>query len=195
MANVGLGFSSRAAYTHIERYTPAMNGVRWKGVGLAVAGVAALVAIGMWLIPPGRWAILAAGIVAACATAAIAIWRSGRDGGFTEPGAIEQIDHQRCTELIRGTSMHLREMRYRYSVRSDRTDAGGRKPFTAEVNTINLGFLPVILTDNETDFQGYGYLAFVYDGRRWRGPGLPCPDGREAAMTHARRNVKPANGK
>lgn len=171
-----------------------MTGMRWNLVGIAVATLALLTVFGMWLIPEGRGVILASGIVAACAAVAVAIWRGGRIEGFTESDAIEQIGRERCNELIRGTSMHLREMRYRYSVRSDRTDAGGRKPFTAQVNTIPLGFLPVILTDNETDFQGYGYLAFVYDGRRWRGPGLPCPDGRDTAVAHAKRNIKPASG-
>lgn len=169
-----------------------MNGVRWKGMGWALAGIALLTAGGMWMVPAGRWAVLAAGVVAACAIVAVTLRHSAPSRGLSESDEIEQLDTGRCSELVRGTSMHLREMRYRYSVRSDRTDAGNRKAFTAEIHTIRLGFVPVILTDNQTDFQGYGYLAFVYDGRRWRGPGLPCPDGRDEAMAHAKRNVSPA---
>ena len=39
-------------------------------------------------------------------------------------------------------------------------------------------FVPAVITDNDDDRQGYGYVAFVYDQHRWRGPGLPCPAGR-----------------
>ena len=110
------------------------------------------------------------------------------EGGLIEPERFEQLDPQRCQELIRGTSMHLRDLRYRYSVRQDR---GSRTPFTAEVNTVILGFAPVIIMDNHTDRQGMGYVAFPYDGRRWRGPGLPCGGSQEEAIAHASRCVAP----
>jgi hypothetical protein len=160
-------------------------------IGPAIAIVALATAAGMWLVPAGRWVILAAGIVAGCTIVAAVLWNGTRHGSLTEANDIAELTPARWNELIRGTSLHLRDMRYRYSVRSDRTDSGSRKAFTSEINSIRLGFLPVILTDNETDYQGYGYLAFVFDGRRWRGPGLPCPDGREQAMAHAKRNVSP----
>ena len=108
-----------------------------------------------------------------------------------EPEEFETLDASRIAELIRGTSLQLRDMRYRYSVRPDRHAAHDRQPFTKIVNTIRLGFMPVIITDNGTDRQGYGYVAFVYDGHRWRGPGLPCPNGREDAIAHAARCVSP----
>jgi hypothetical protein len=168
-----------------------MSGMRWKSHGLAILAIAAATGSGMWLVPAGRWVVLAAGTVLACAILALGIIRPAREWQPQESDLVEQLDPDRHNELIRGTSLHLREMRYRYSVRSDRTDSSSRRPFTTEVNTIRLGFLPVILTDNDTDYQGYGYLAFVYDGRRWRGPGLPCPNGRDAATAHAKRHVAP----
>lgn len=111
-----------------------------------------------------------------------------RERGRTEPQRIEDLDDTRRRELIRGTSMHLRNMKYRYSVRYDRSN---RQPFTTEVNTVILGFLPVIILDNRTDRQGYGFVAFPHDGGRWRGPGLPCGGDREEAIAHAARCVSP----
>ncbi len=87
--------------------------------------------------------------------------------------------------------MHLRNMRYRYSVRAEHHELSEREGFNAEVNGVHLGFVPVMITDNATDKQGYGFVAFVYDGRRWRGPGLPCPGGRERALQHAQHCVSP----
>ena len=40
-------------------------------------------------------------------------------------------------------------------------------------------------------YQGFGYAAFVHDGDRWRGPGLPCPPGQSDAVKHAARCVSP----
>ena len=105
-----------------------------------------------------------------------------------EPDQIERLGEDRRLELVRGTSMHLRDMRYRYSLRYDRSD---RDPFTAEVNTVILGFVPVVILDNQTDRQGLGFVAFPYDGERWRGPGLPCSGDRGAALEHAARCVSP----
>jgi hypothetical protein len=108
-----------------------------------------------------------------------------------EPGEIESLDEGRHRELVRGTSLYLRDMKYRYSVRLDRSDVQCRECFSTEVNEIRLGFVPVVITDNETDRQGRGYVAFVFDGRRWRGPGLPCPASRDEAVAHAARCVSP----
>jgi len=105
-----------------------------------------------------------------------------------EPEKIEGLDEDRRVELLRGTSMHLRDMNYRYSIRIDRSE---RSPFTAEVNTVVLGFVPVVILDNGSERQGYGYVAFPYDGSRWRGPGLPCAGDRAAALEHAARCVAP----
>jgi hypothetical protein len=106
----------------------------------------------------------------------------------TEPSRIEGLDPGRQHELLRGTSMHLRDMKFRLSIHYDDT---GRAPFTREVNTITLGFLPVIMLDNLSDKQGEGYVAFPFDGERWRGPGLPCVGGPDEAVAHASRCVAP----
>ena len=92
-----------------------------------------------------------------------------------ESDHISELSDARRKELMRGTSLFLREMRYRYSVRLDAHETAERRPFSAEVNSIRLGFLPAVITDNKNDRQGLGLVAFVHDGRRWRGPGLPCP--------------------
>lgn len=108
-----------------------------------------------------------------------------------EPTTIESLDESRHRELLRGTSLFLREMRYRYSVRYDAAHRPGRDAFSAEVNTIALGFVPAIIMENSSDRQGEGFVAFVHDGQRFRGPGLPCPGTREQAIRHARRCVSP----
>ncbi len=115
-------------------------------------------------------------------------WSSTRD---EEADHMDQVPVDRRRELMRGTSMHLREMRYRYSVRQPTEDSGDQRCFTAEVNSIRLGFVPAIITDNTTDRQGRGFVAFVYDGKRWRGPGLPCPGGQHQAVRHAARCDSP----
>ena len=134
----------------------------------------------------GAWVVLALAVVAA----ALSMLRRVRapDGGLEEPSEIHQLSAERLRELVRGTSLHLRDMRYRYSVRPD---PGGRMCFTATVNQVRLGFVPVVITDNYTDKQGRGFVAFPYDGRRWRGPGLPCAGSREDALQHAARCVEP----
>ncbi len=101
---------------------------------------------------------------------------------------ISDLPIDRRKELIRGTSMHLRDMRYRYSIRHDQ---GDRNCFNREINGILLGFVPIILLDTTDDRQGYGFVAFPYDGRRWRGPGLPCGGSVEEAIAHAARCVEP----
>lgn len=115
--------------------------------------------------------------------------RSEAVGG--EPDDIDLLPLDRRKELIRGTSMHLRDMKYRYSIRHDQ---GNRACFNREINGILLGFVPVILMDTTDDRQGYGYVAFPYDGIRWRGPGLPCGGTPEQAIAHAARCVEPADG-
>ncbi len=111
--------------------------------------------------------------------------------GATESPDIRDLSDERQRELMRGTSMHLREMNYRYSIRADPSAPGNRQLFSAEVNSIKLGFLPAIITDNTNDRQGCGYVAFVHDGTRWRGPGLPCPGEQLQAVHHATRCVSP----
>lgn len=132
--------------------------------------------------------IIALGVALAGAIVLFATFiRRGRSP-LVEPAQIEELHRDRRAELIRGTSLHLREMRYRYSIRIDRSE---RAPFSIEVNTVPLGFVPVIITDSADDRQGEGYVAFVYDGRRWRGPGLPCAGGPARAVEHAKRCVAP----
>jgi hypothetical protein len=106
----------------------------------------------------------------------------------SEPSRIEGLDAARQHELLRGTSMHLRDMKFRLSIHYDDT---GRAPFTREINTITLGFLPVVMLDNLSDKQGEGYVAFPFDGERWRGPGLPCVGGPDEAIEHAAKCVSP----
>jgi hypothetical protein len=114
-----------------------------------------------------------------------------RHRAIEEADDVDALSHERLRELMRGTSMHLKRMEYRYSVRSDPNESRDRRCFTAEVNTVRLGFTPAIITDNTNGREGPGYVAFVYDGRRWRGPGLPCPDGQMEAVRHAARCVSP----
>lgn len=104
---------------------------------------------------------------------------------------IESLTPLRCRELVRGTSLYLRERRYRYSIRLDPNHSSDQRCFTAEVNSVKLGFVPVLIIDNTNDRQGLGYVAFVHDGKRWRGPGLPCPAGQVEAVRHAAKCVSP----
>ena len=158
-------------------------------VGVAVISAAAGGAL--WL---GRGPGVVVWILLLCGVIGLIVARMGTRGGTTrleEPDDVSQLSTERRHQLVRGTSMHLRDMRYRYSVRAEHHELGGRECFNAEVNNIHLGFVPVMITDNATDKQGYGFVAFVYDGRRWRGPGLPCPGGRERALHHAQHCVSP----
>ena len=158
-------------------------------VGVAVISAAAGGAL--WL---GRGPGVVVWILLLCGVIGLIVARMGTRGGTTrleEPDDVSQLSTERRHQLVRGTSMHLRDMRYRYSVRAEHHELGGRECFNAEVNNIHLGFVPVMITDNATDKQGYGVVAFVYDGRRWRGPGLPCPGGRERALHHAQHCVSP----
>ena len=108
-----------------------------------------------------------------------------------ESDDITELSEARRKELMRGTSMYLRELQYRYSVRLDVRESAHAGCFAAEVNSIHLGFVPAVITDNTTDRQGLGFVAFVHDGRRWRGPGLPCPADQAEAVRHAARCVSP----
>ncbi|MCH7847647.1 MAG: hypothetical protein IIB53_04710 [Planctomycetes bacterium] len=158
-------------------------------VGVAVISAAAGGAL--WL---GRGPGVVVWILLLCGVIGLIVARMGPGRGTTrleEPDDVSQLSTERRHQLVRGTSMHLRDMRYRYSVRAEHHELGGRECFNAEVNNIHLGFVPVMITDNATDKQGYGFVAFVYDGRRWRGPGLPCPGGRERALHHAQHCVSP----
>ena len=110
---------------------------------------------------------------------------------YYEPQEMSELPLQRQHELLRGTSLHLRQMKYRYSVRIDHNETTERCCFNADVNTIKLGFIPVVISDNTTDKQGFGFVAFVYDGNRWLGPGLPCPGTKEQAIAHAQESVSP----
>jgi len=151
--------------------------------------------IGLWLLPdefgdPTLAIVLVLlGIVGCLASRLL---RSAPP--YRESADIRDLPHDRRGELIRGTGMFLRDSRFRYSVRLDRTAAARAREFNAEVNQVRLGFLPAVITDNASDREGPGYVAFVYDGRRWRGPGLPCPNGQTEAVRHAARCVSPLAG-
>jgi len=111
---------------------------------------------------------------------------------YSEPQEMSEMPQKRQHELLRGTSLHLHKMKYRYSVRIDHNQTTDHCCFNAEVNSIMLGFIPVIITDNTTDKQGFGFVAFVNNGKRWLGPGLPCPGAKEQAIAHALECVSPA---
>ncbi len=157
--------------------------------GVAVISAAAGGALWLWLGPGVLvWILLLCGVIS------LIVARIGPGRGTTrleEPDDVSQLSVERRHQLVRGTSMHLRNMRYRYSVRAEHHELSDRECFNAEVNRVHLGFVPVMITDTATDKQGYGFVAFVYDGRRWRGPGLPCPGGRDRALQHALRCVSP----
>jgi len=121
----------------------------------------------------------------------LAVARPAKSRPERESDDITKMGDERLRELMRGTSLYLREMRYRYSVRIDTKESPNRRRFSAEVNTIRLGFIPSVITDNTNDRQGYGFVAFVFDGKRWRGPGLPCPPDQADAVRHAGRCVSP----
>lgn len=147
--------------------------------------------IAYWILPVGSAIFGVIGLAMTGLLFGAAFFLPGRMPRTPESDEIADLAEARLRELVRGTSMHLREMRYRYSVRMDPTSRRNHPAFTENVNSVRLGFVPVVLTDNETERQGLGYVAFVYDGQRWRGPGLPCPEDREEALTHARRCVTP----
>ncbi|MCA9296066.1 MAG: hypothetical protein KC983_06100 [Phycisphaerales bacterium] len=117
--------------------------------------------------------------------------KKARAVSLEEADDLRMVSEDRRRELMRGASKQLSDFRYRYSVRMHHTDAGEHRCFNADVNGVRLGFIPAIITDNTNDRQGYGYVAFVHDGHRWRGPGLPCPAGQLEAVRHASRCVSP----
>ena len=132
------------------------------------------------------WILLLCGVVGVIGTL---LKRADGSGVIGEPDDVSQLSDQRRQQLIRGTSMHLRNMHYRYTVRAEHHDLSDRQCFNAEVNSLHLGFVPVVIGDSTTQKQDYGFVAFVFDGRRWLGPGLPCPGGRDRALQHALRCV------
>ena len=158
---------------------------------LGLLAVCAAVAIVIVIDPRASWL---AAVVAACAIGAVVIITLLQPDHRTqrlEADFIEALSEDRHRELIRGTSLYLRDAHYRYSVRLDATEAAERNPFTETINTVRLGFIPAVITDNDNDQQAPGFVAFVYDGQRWRGPGLPCGGYREDAIAHAGRCVRP----
>jgi hypothetical protein len=166
--------------------------VTWRVLLLTLAVIAAAVGLAIAIRPSGAylaWIIVICGLGIALL---LNIFQPRKPPQpVTDSDDITQLDDERRAELVRGTSMQLRDMKYRYSVRHDNSNAGDRRPFTADVNTIRLGFIPVFIIDNNTDRQGLGYMAFVHDGQRWRGPGLPCPAEQSEAVRHAARCVSP----
>jgi len=134
------------------------------------------------------WIVIGSGLIS---IVVLNVYRPPLPVTRSEADDISALAESRRRELIRGTSLYLREMRYRYSVRFEPADAPERRCFNAEVNRVKLGFIPAVVSDNTNERQGWGYVAFVFDGRRWRGPGLPCPDGQAEAVRHAAKCVSP----
>lgn len=162
---------------------------------LGLSAVTLLIGVLLLIMPEARWAgwvVIAAGALSMIVLMTFH-WPMPEPSsrGPRESEDVRELAPQRIRELVRGTSLYLRELRYRYSIRLDPNDAGEHRSFSAEVNTVKLGFVPVIITDNTNDRQGQGYVAFVHDGRRWRGPGLPCPAGQVEAVRHAAKCVSP----
>lgn len=160
-------------------------------VGLLIVAV---ICLGVAWLPAGRWLAIGAVILGVPIALLASAYRTPLSRRLHEPEEIGSLSPQRRAELIRGTSKFLHEMGYRYSVRADPNPAGERRCFSAEINHLRLGFIPAVITDNDEDRQGYGYVAFVFDHRRWRGPGLPCPPGQADAVEHAARCVSPLEG-
>ncbi len=152
---------------------------------LAVAGVALWIWLGVGAFV---WGLLLCSVIG---VAVLIATRFSPSADVPETDDVSQLSEERRQQLVRGTSMHLRNMRYRYTVRAERHELSDRECFNAEVNSVHLGFVPVVISDVSTDKQDYGFVAFVFDGRRWRGPGLPCPGGRDRALQHAFRCVSP----
>ena len=148
----------------------------------------------LWFDPTARWAAIVtviAGLISLLVTAVLFRPAMRESTGRHESDDINDLTDQRRRELVRGTSLYLRELRYRYSIRIDPAQTAGHRCFSAEVNTVKLGFVPVVIMDNTNDREGLGFVAFVHDGNRWRGPGLPCPAGQEEAVRHAAKCVSP----
>jgi hypothetical protein len=155
-------------------------------------GVIALVVLIVLWTAPSQWAATAAVFVGAgglIVLGAMGLARLRRPMREPEPANIEDISDERAMELMRITGRMLAEMNYRYSVRLDLDTT--RRRFDATINEVKLGFIPVLLIDHITEKTGFGYVAFVHDGERFRAPGLPCPDGEDAAVRHAVRSVNP----
>ena len=159
---------------------------------LALAGVITVVGVigftyydGPWM----AWVNVFSGVSSLLVLTMLRAPGVGR--GRRETEDMNQLSPQRRRELVRGTSLYLRELKYRYSIRLDATQLGEHRCFSAEVNTVRLGFVPVVISDNASERQGHGFVAFVHDGKRWRGPGLPCPAGQVEAVRHATKCVAP----
>lgn len=137
------------------------------------------------------WWVIVALVLIGAVTAIVVALRRRPTSGLEETERIEELGPQRIAELLRGTSLHLRDLRYRYSIVPDRS---GRASFSQNLNALRIGFVPVVIHENAGDRQGDGFVAFVYDGRRWCGPGLPCAGGPERAVAHATRCISPLAG-
>lgn len=158
-------------------------------LGLSLTLAAAGLALWIWRGADAFvWGLL---LCSAIGVVLLIVTRLSATTNLQEPDDISQLSQEHLQQLIRGTSMHLRNMRYRYTVRAEHHELSDRECFNAEVNSVHLGFVPVVIADVSTDKQGYGFVAFVFDGRRWLGPGLPCPGGRDRALQHAFRCVSP----
>lgn len=158
----------------------------------AIVGVAATVALGGGAVvlfvtsnAVGGFGLLAGGALLVAAFQAM-----GQEvvDGRQESDAIDDLTAERREELLRGTSLFLREARSRVSIRPARSFVGA---FAADVNGVRLGFVPAIVCDQATETEDDGFVAFVHDGRRWRGPGLPCPGTPDDAVARAERCVSP----
>ena len=169
-------------WTSARRLLPALLCV------IAAAGIA------IGIHPIGKqlaWLVVAVAIIGIAILVIVPATQHQDTEPEVESEDIGNANEERLKELVRGTSLHLRDMKYRYSVRIDTSRAGDRQCFSTEINTIKLGFVPIFLLDRTDDRQGQGYLAFVHDGKRWRGPGLPCPADQVDAVRHATRCVSP----
>src|SRR6185503_15687177 len=109
---------------------------------LVLSACIAALGIVTWAVPEyGKW--LALGVIG-CGVVSILVLNIFRppasSAGRMESSNITELTEQRRRELVRGTSLYLRELKYRYSIRSESMPRANQPCFTAEVNTVRLGF-------------------------------------------------------
>ena len=159
-----------------------------------LSAIVTVIGVAMWVDHGPQWPAIVntiCGVMMAAVLTFMCGAVTGPSAGRRESDDINELTAQRRRELVRGTSLYLRELHYRYSIRLDPIQTTDQRCFSAEVNAVKLGFVPVVIIDNTNDRQGLGYVAFVHDGKRWRGPGLPCPAGQDEAVRHAAKCVSP----
>src|SRR5436190_17713831 len=113
---------------------------RWMLVVLSILSIAS--GLALWLDAGVRWPALVVVSMGLMNILVLVEFGSARRSGALaasgkrESEDIESLTPLRCRELVRGTSLYLRELRYRYSIRIDPNHSSDQRCFTAEVNTV-----------------------------------------------------------